>query len=83
MSPETKKRDELEVGYVLFPDIVGYSKRTTNEQHALIDQLNQIVRSSETFQSAEATGRLIKISDRRWNGPGLLQKSGATGGMCA
>src|SRR5205814_3846323 len=40
---------------------VGYSKRLTNEQQTLIDQLNQVVRSSEEFQNAEAAGRLIKI----------------------
>jgi hypothetical protein len=34
---------------VLFLDIVGYSKRLTDEQQALIDQLNQVVRNSATF----------------------------------
>src|SRR5213596_4247564 len=61
MSTEIKKKIELEVVHVLFLDIVGYSKRLTNEQQTLIDQLNQVVRSSEEFQSAEAAGRLIKI----------------------
>jgi TolB-like protein/class 3 adenylate cyclase len=61
MSTEIKKKIELEVVHVLFLDIVGYSKRLTNEQQTLIDQLNQVVRSSEEFQNAEAAGRLIKI----------------------
>src|SRR5437016_6140679 len=61
MPIEIKKKIELEVVHVLFLDIVGYSKRLTNEQQTLIDQLNQVVRSSEEFQSAEAAGRLIKI----------------------
>src|SRR5437899_5426031 len=61
MSTEIKKKIELEVGNVLFLDIVSYSKRLTNEQQTLIDQLNQVVRSSEELQSAEAAGRLIKI----------------------
>src|SRR5437660_108379 len=61
MPTEIKKKIELEVVHVLFLDIVGYSKRLTNEQQTLIDQLNQVVRSSEEFQSAEAAGRLIKI----------------------
>src|ERR687888_2004303 len=56
-----KKRVELEIVHVLFIDIVDYSKRRTNEQQALIDQLNQVVRSSNEFQKAEAAGRLIKI----------------------
>ena len=59
MSSEIKKR--IEVVYVLFLDIVGYSKRATNEQHALIDQLNQVVRSSDEFKRAEGADRLIKI----------------------
>jgi adenylate cyclase len=61
MPTEIKKKIELEVVHVLFLDIVGYSRRLTNEQQTLIDQLNQVVRSSEEFQSAEAADRLIKI----------------------
>jgi serine/threonine-protein kinase len=61
MPNEIKKKIELEVVHVLFLDIVGYSKRLTNEQQTLIDQLNQVVRSSEEFQAAEAAARLIKI----------------------
>src|SRR5437764_12621795 len=61
MPTEIKKKIELEVVHVLFLDIVGYSKRLTNEQQTLIDQLNQVVRGSEEFQNAEAAGRLIKI----------------------
>src|SRR5438874_10842418 len=61
MPTEIKKKIELEVVHVLFLDIVGYSKRLTNEQQTLIDQLNQVVRSSEEFQSAQEAGRLIKI----------------------
>ena len=61
MPTEINKKIELEVVHVLFLDIVGYSKRLTNEQQTLIDQLNQVIRSSEEFQNAEAAGRLIKI----------------------
>ena len=32
-----------------------------NEQRAAIDELNQLVRTSEQFQKAEASDRLIKI----------------------
>src|SRR5438552_2101188 len=61
MPTEIKKKIELEVVHVLFLDIVGYSKQLTNQQQTLIDQLNQVVRSSEEFQNAEVAGRLIKI----------------------
>src|SRR5204863_2308680 len=61
MPPQIKREVTLEIVHVLFLDIVGYSKRLTDEQQALIDQLNQVVRSSSTFQTAETAQRLIKI----------------------
>src|SRR5213082_4108619 len=61
MPTEIKKQVTLEIVHVLFLDIVGYSKRLTDEQQALIDQLNQVVRSSAVFQKAEGADRLIKI----------------------
>ncbi len=61
MSAEIKKEIQLEIAHVLFIDIVGYSKLSINDQHAAIEELNQIVRASEQFQQAEAAGRLIKI----------------------
>jgi TolB-like protein/Tfp pilus assembly protein PilF len=42
-------------------DIVGYSKLLINEQSSFLDTLNQIVRSTDEFRTAEAAGRLIKI----------------------
>src|SRR5437773_712017 len=61
MAAEVKKEIELEIAHVLFIDIVGYSKRSINEQRAAIDELNEVVRSSEQFQKADAAARLIKI----------------------
>src|SRR5713226_1576369 len=61
MSTEIKKEIQLEIAYVLFIDIVGYSKLLIDEQHALLETLNQIVRSTEQFRKAEAAGKLIKI----------------------
>src|SRR6266542_6374637 len=61
MSAEVKKEIQLEIGHVLFIDIVGYSKLAINDQHAAIEELNQIVRASEQFQRAEAASRLLKI----------------------
>ncbi len=61
MSTEIKKEIQLEIAHVLFIDIVGYSKLSINDQHAEVDELNQIVRASEQFQRAEAAGRLLKI----------------------
>jgi len=61
MSAEVKKEIQLEIAHVLFIDIVGYSKLSINEQRAAVDELNEVVRASEQFQTAEAAGRLIKI----------------------
>ena len=52
---------KLEIGHVLFVDIVGYSKLSTDEQHARLGELNQIVRHSEQFQKAQVNNRLLKI----------------------
>ena len=61
MSAEVKKQIELEIAHVLFIDIVGYSKLSINEQRAAVDELNEVVRTSEQFQKAEASDRFIKI----------------------
>src|SRR5438874_12977968 len=61
MPPEVKKEIQLEIAHVLFIDIVGYSKLSINEQHAAVDELNAVVRTSEQLQKAEALDRLIKI----------------------
>src|SRR6185437_10816455 len=62
MAAEVKKEIQLEIAHVLFIDIVGYSKLSINEQHAAVEELNQVVRASEQFQRAEAAGRLLKIA---------------------
>jgi TolB-like protein/class 3 adenylate cyclase/Tfp pilus assembly protein PilF len=61
MPAEVKKEIQLEIAHVLFIDIVGYSKLSVNEQHARIEELNEIVRLSEQFQNAEAANRILKI----------------------
>ena len=61
MAVEVKKEIELEIAHVLFLDIVGYSKLSVNEQHAQVEELNEIVRLSEQFRKTEAASRLLKI----------------------
>src|SRR5438046_7524443 len=61
MSIEVNKEIELEIAYVLFVDIVGYSKLVTSEQRRLLELLNQIVRESEHFRLAEAKHRLLTV----------------------
>src|SRR6184192_4137283 len=62
MAAEVKKEIELEIAHVLFIDIVAYSKLSINEQRAAVDKLTRVVRSTEQFQKAEASERLIKIA---------------------
>src|SRR3989442_2887524 len=61
MSTEINKQIELEIAHVLFIDIVGYSKLSINEQRAVVDELTEVVPSSDQYQKAEAAERLIKI----------------------
>ena len=61
MSAEVKKEIELEIAYVLFIDIVGYSKLLIDQQRRLLELLNEIVRGTEQFRKAEASHRLITI----------------------
>src|SRR5438046_8814885 len=58
---ELKSDPQLEIAHVLFIDIVGSSKLLTNEQSELLRGLNQIVRSTEQFRAAEASGKLIRV----------------------
>src|SRR6266545_3145315 len=61
MSTEIKKEIELEIAHLLLIDVVGYSKLLVNEQIELLQELNRIVRSSESFRRAEASGELIRV----------------------
>ena len=61
MSVADANDSHLELAHVLFIDIVGYTKRLTNEQSALVKKLNELVRQTEECRAAEATGKLIRI----------------------
>src|SRR5437667_1015512 len=61
MADEIKKEIELEIAHVLFTDIVGYSKLPINQQRALVEHLNEIVRGTDEFHIAETAGRLLTI----------------------
>src|SRR6201984_2233568 len=59
MADEKKPKQRLEIAHVLFIDIVGYSKLLIDEQSEGLQELNQIVRSTEAAREAEAAGQLI------------------------
>jgi len=49
VASEVKKEIELEIAYVLFIDIVGYSKLLIDQQRRLLELLNEIVRGMSSF----------------------------------
>src|SRR5438552_3026445 len=59
MSSEEQTR--LQIGHVLFIDIVGYSKLLVNEQSGLLRELNELVSGTREFREAEAEGKLIRL----------------------
>src|SRR5262245_47300622 len=61
MAAEVKKEIELEIAHVLLIDVVGYSKLLVNEQIELLQELNRIVRSTETFRAAASAGKLTRV----------------------
>src|ERR1700730_10428731 len=61
MAAEIKKEIELKIAHVLFTDIVGYSKLPINQQRALVERLNEIVRGTDEFHIAETAGRVLTI----------------------
>jgi TolB-like protein/class 3 adenylate cyclase/Tfp pilus assembly protein PilF len=52
---------QLEIAHLLLIDVVGYSKLLVNEQIELLQELKQIVRSTECFRAAEERGELIRV----------------------
>src|SRR6059036_3726335 len=65
-SVEPKSDLEFEIAHLLLIDVAGYSKLSNNEQIELLQELNQIVRSTECFRSAEASGKLNRVPTGDW-----------------
>src|SRR6516162_8292652 len=61
MSIQAKSGLRLEIGHVLFIDIVGYSTLLLNEQSDLLAELNEVVRGTERFRSAEADSKFMRL----------------------
>src|SRR5213594_4137970 len=51
----------LEIGHVLFIDVVGYSKLLLKQQSELLRELNEIVSGTNEFREAESAGKLIRL----------------------
>ena len=61
MTVNSETNVQLEIGHVLFMDVVGYSTLLLDEQSELQEQLTQIVLSSEQVRAAEAADKLIRV----------------------
>ena len=61
MATKAEPDVRLEIGHVLFMDVVGYSKLLLDDQREIQQQLAEIVRNTEQVRAAEAAGRLIQI----------------------
>jgi adenylate cyclase len=61
MPAEPKPDLQPEIAHLLLIDVVGFSKLLDNDQIELLEELNQIVRSTECFQTAEAGGNFIRV----------------------
>src|SRR6266446_2344024 len=60
--PEVQSSDvKLEIGHVLFIDVVGYSKLLITDQSQQLQKLKEIVRGTEQFRLAEAEGKLLRL----------------------
>src|SRR6266581_110900 len=60
--PEVQSSDvKLEIGHVLFIDVVGYSKLLITDQSEQLQKLKEIVRGTEQFRLAEAEGKLLRL----------------------
>jgi TolB-like protein/Tfp pilus assembly protein PilF/class 3 adenylate cyclase len=61
MPADSESHLHLEIGHVLFIDIVGYSKLLIDEQRERIQELREIVRGTVQFRIAEAEGKLMRL----------------------
>ncbi|MDQ6655529.1 MAG: tetratricopeptide repeat protein, partial [Verrucomicrobiota bacterium] len=61
MSSASELDLQLEIAHVLLIDVVGYSKLLVKGQIDVLQQLNEIVRGTQQFRSAEAAGQLTRL----------------------
>ncbi len=61
MADEQRKDVSLEIGHVLFIDIVGYTKLLIHEQIEHLEKLREIVHATEAFRDTQRDGKLIRL----------------------
>lgn len=61
MRSESGTSVRLQIGHVLFMDLVGYSRLLLDEQRQYHEQLTEIVRGTEPVRGAKEAGKLIRL----------------------
>jgi hypothetical protein len=61
MAAEIKKEIQLKIAHVLSTDIVGFSKLSVNEQHARVQELNEIAWTGEKDLGLEQLSVAVRI----------------------
>jgi TolB-like protein/Tfp pilus assembly protein PilF len=61
MPSESGTSVQLQIGHVLFMDLVGYSTLLLDEQRQYLEQLTEIVRGTEQVHNAKEAGKLIRL----------------------
>ena len=61
MADQVSSNIKLEIGHVLFIDIVGYSKLLITDQSERLQKLKEIVWGTEQFRQAQAEGKLLRL----------------------
>ena len=61
MSSASSSDVKLEIGHVLFIDIVGYTKLLIHEQLEQLEKLREVARATETFRAAQSEGKLMRL----------------------
>ena len=73
---------KLEIGHVLFIDIVGYSKLLINEQSEQIQTLTENRARDGAVPSRRSRREAAALADRRWRRARFSHQSGSAG-VCA
>src|SRR6266436_2794411 len=61
MRSESRRSDRLQIGHVLFMDLVGYSTLLLDDQRHYHEELTANVRGAEQVRSAKEAGKLIRL----------------------
>jgi serine/threonine-protein kinase len=61
MATDAEPSVRLQIGHVLFMDVVGYSKLLLDEQREVQQRLTEIVRNTEQVRAGEAANKLIRL----------------------